>query len=86
MALSLVCVLVAWIAAPRAAAVNLADEADVQIIFDRLYDFYLINGDCTQTQFCLEGGYQLPQHGSGCNVTCADSMAAAASILPDGSW
>ena len=90
-------VLVAALAIPAARATVVGDTTQLQTststgtqdlarLRGALYDFYLQFGDCTQVQFCEEGGYQMPQRGGACSYTCADSQTAVATIRPDGTW
>ena len=62
--------------------------ADLATLRKRFFDFYLAFGDCTQTQFCMQGSYMLLQDGSlgTCAVTCEDSASFAASISANGTW
>lgn len=64
-----------------------ASETDIDIVSKQLFDFYVGFGDCTQVEFCVEGGYNLPQIGSeGCGGTCDDSTHAMKTLSVDGSW
>eukprot|EP00045_Choanoeca_perplexa_P005667 m.47631 g.47631 ORF g.47631 m.47631 type:complete len:1103 (-) comp13238_c0_seq2:113-3421(-) len=68
-----------------AAAVQ-GQQSDLDTIHARLFDFYLEFGDCTQTSFCLQGGYFLPLDGTGCNVTCAIAANVSHSLTTYGNW
>ena len=48
---------------------------DLATLRARFFDFYLDFGDCTQTQFCMQGSYMLYQDGTKgtCAVTCTFS-------------
>ena len=61
---------------------------DLATLRKRFFDFYLNFGDCTQTQFCMQGSYMLLQDGSlgTCAVTCKDSKSFAASLSSNGTW
>ena len=61
---------------------------DLATLRSRFFDFYLSFGDCTQTQFCMQGSYMLLQDGSKgtCAVTCADSEKFAVSMSANGTW
>eukprot|EP00037_Helgoeca_nana_P037256 m.15248 g.15248 ORF g.15248 m.15248 type:complete len:781 (-) comp8612_c0_seq1:81-2423(-) len=59
---------------------------DLDVLRDRLIDFYIHLGDCTQTQFCIQGGYMLPIEGGSCANTCQPSQASATSLQSNGLW
>jgi hypothetical protein len=61
---------------------------DLATLRQRFFDFYLDFGDCTQTQFCMQGSYMLHQDGTKgtCAVTCADSSAFVSSMSANGTW
>eukprot|EP00039_Didymoeca_costata_P023568 m.7542 g.7542 ORF g.7542 m.7542 type:complete len:804 (+) comp3731_c0_seq1:84-2495(+) len=63
-----------------------ATDQDVAKLRDALIDFYISFGDCTQTEFCVEGGYTLKQPGGNCASTCNDSATVMNTLRPDGSW
>lgn len=44
------------------------------------------SGDCTQTQFCLQGGYMLPIEGGSCSFTCDPANTASKSLGHNGLW
>jgi hypothetical protein len=44
------------------------------------------SGDCTQTQFCLSGGYMLPIEGGDCVHACAPATTAASTLNGSGMW
>jgi len=66
--------------------VSLATLNDLHTLRNRLIQFYLTFGDCTQTQFCLQGGYMLPLPGGDCALTCGPATTAAASLNSTGGW
>lgn len=75
----------AALAAPQATSPADA-SADLDVIRDRLIRFYLAFGDCTQTQFCLQGGYMLPLPGGDCSLTCAPAALFAGDLNSTGGW
>eukprot|EP00041_Stephanoeca_diplocostata_P019363 m.417108 g.417108 ORF g.417108 m.417108 type:complete len:1241 (+) comp21285_c0_seq17:53-3775(+) len=63
-----------------------ATLADIAQLHDRLFQFYLNFGQCTQTQWCLSNGYTLPYPGGACSFACGPSASAAAGLLANGTW
>jgi len=69
------------------AVVGSSPGGDLATLRSRLTAFYKSAGDCTQTQFCTEGGYHVKYPAlDGCAKTCALSANFSSTLCADGSW
>jgi hypothetical protein len=61
---------------------------DLATLRQRFFGFYLDFGDCTQTQFCMQGSYMLYQDGTkgSCASTCDDSESFTQTMTANGTW